>query len=160
MFSFLPFPSLPFPSLMCIGCVSNESIFRLTLGSSMDLKRSSSDVSQSSTTLNGERRESVQDSIGTGIQRNSSIRGSRRPTMMIQGEDGRPVAPDCYPAFCYKDGICSICSPSFKGSKIRKLWTAMRTKINFFVEHKYFESFILFLIVVSSLSLVSYFPNL
>ena len=126
-------------------------------GSSLDLSRRASGVSQSSVSLNGERRDSIQSSIGTGIQaRNSSIRGSRRPTMMVQGEDGLPVAPDCYPAFCYNEGICCACSSGFRTSKIRKLWTTIRTKINFFVEHKYFETFILVLIVVSSLSLVSY----
>ena len=129
-------------------------------GSNLDLTRTVSGISQSSLSLNGERRESIQSSLGTGFQaRNNSIRGSRRPTMMVQGEDGLPVAPDCYPPFCYNEGICCVCSSGFKTSKIRKLWTTVRTKINFFVEHKYFESFILFLIVVSSLSLVSYDTN-
>ena len=121
-----------------------------------DLKRRPSGVSQSSVSLSESRRDSCQNSsLGVGTNaRNSSIRGSRRPTMMIQGEDGSPVAQDCYPAFCYKNGLCCVCSEGFKTSWIRRVWMSMRVKINFFVEHKYFESFILFLIVVSSLSLV------
>lgn len=129
------------------------------LGSSLDLSTRASPTSQSSANL--ERRESLQTSVTTGFHaRNNSIRGSRRPTIMVQGEDGLPVAPDCYPGFCYNERVCCVCSSGFKGSKIRKLWTTIRTKINFFVEHKYFESFILFLIVVSSLSLVSTVPIL
>ena len=59
----------------------------------------------------------------------------------------------CCPLFCYCE---SPCCTNYKESCIRKSWHGLRYYVCAFVEHKYFEWFILFMIVISSLTLVSF----
>ena len=58
----------------------------------------------------------------------------------------------CCPAFCYCE---SNCCDNYKESCIRRTWHGARFYVCGFVEHKYFEWFILAMIVISSLTLVS-----
>ena len=75
----------------------------------------------------------------------------RRDTVVTVSEERSEnrIKP-CCPSFCY----CACCH-DYKESYFRRKWHAMRQKVCDFVEHKYFESFILAMIVVSSLTLVS-----
>ncbi|XP_068681874.1 sodium channel protein 1 brain-like isoform X2 [Montipora foliosa] len=57
----------------------------------------------------------------------------------------------CCPGFCYCES--NYCD-SYKESCIRRTWHGMRFYVCSFVEHKYFEWFILAMIVISSLTLV------
>lgn len=59
---------------------------------------------------------------------------------------------DCCPSFCYCE---SVCCESYRDSCIRRSWHSLRENVLRFVEHKYFELFILIMIGVSSLTLVS-----
>lgn len=58
----------------------------------------------------------------------------------------------CCPAICYCE---SNCCDNYKESCIRRSWHGLRFYVCSFVEHKYFEWFILAMIVISSLTLVS-----
>ena len=74
---------------------------------------------------------------------------ARRDTI-VTVQDERNVK-DCCPAFCYCPGICC---DHYRDSCLRRTWHQMRFHVCAFVEHKYFEWFILSMIVISSLTLV------
>lgn len=94
--------------------------------------------------------------IESRIPPNSPGHESKRDTIVtVDTDDTNPpggVRP-CCPAFCYCD---SNCCDNYKESCIRRSWHGLRYYVNAFVEHKYFEWFILAMIVISSLTLVSF----
>lgn len=93
--------------------------------------------------------------IESRIPPNSPGHESKRDTIVtVDTDDTTPpggVRP-CCPAFCYCE---SVCCDNYKESCIRRSWHGLRYYVCAFVEHKYFEWFILFMIVISSLTLVS-----
>ena len=93
--------------------------------------------------------------IESRIPPNSPGHESKRDTIVtVDTDDTTPpggVRP-CCPAFCYCE---SNCCDNYKESCIRRSWHGLRYYVCSFVEHKYFEWFILFMIVISSLTLVS-----
>lgn len=92
--------------------------------------------------------------IESRIPPNSPGHESKRDTIVtVDTDDTTPpggVRP-CCPAFCYCE---SVCCDNYKESCIRRSWHGLRYYVCAFVEHKYFEWFILFMIVISSLTLV------
>ncbi|XP_031560094.1 sodium channel protein 1 brain-like isoform X2 [Actinia tenebrosa] len=68
-------------------------------------------------------------------------------TEIVEGESR---VRDCCPSFCYCESVCCV---SYKESFIRRGWHGLRQHVLNFVEHKYFELFILVMIGVSSLTL-------
>lgn len=92
--------------------------------------------------------------IESRIPPNSPGHESKRDTIVtVDTDDTTPsggVRP-CCPTFCYCD---SGCCDNYKESCIRRSWHGLRYNICAFVEHKYFEWFILAMIVISSLTLV------
>lgn len=68
------------------------------------------------------------------------------------GSEILDIPPDCCPAPISKHfSRCSLCIPE----SIKKLWTLTRRQTLRFVEHRYFEWFIIVSILVSSATLVS-----
>lgn len=95
--------------------------------------------------------------IESRIPPNSPGHDSKRDTIVtVESCDSTATSAGvrpCCPGFCYCDSNC--CS-NYKESCIRRTWHGLRYHVCVFVEHKYFEWFILFMIVISSLTLVSY----
>ena len=64
--------------------------------------------------------------------------------------DRDKVLPRCFPKFCYR------CSEQKENqSMVYEAFVFSRTKVLSIVEHRYFDAFILFIIFISSVSLVS-----
>ena len=94
--------------------------------------------------------------IDSRIPSGSSNHDPKRDTIVTVDTDiveGESRVRDCCPSFCYCE---SVCCTSYKDSFIRKAWHGLRQRVLNFVEHKYFELFILIMIGVSSLTLVSH----
>lgn len=95
--------------------------------------------------------------IDSRIPSGSPNHDSKRDTIVTVDTDivegGESRVRDCCPSFCYCE---SVCCTSYKESFIRRGWHGLRQHVLNFVEHKYFELFILIMIGVSSLTLVSY----
>lgn len=93
--------------------------------------------------------------IESRIPPNSPGHESKRDTIVtVESGDTTTTSTGvrpCCPAICYCDSNC--CS-NYKESCVRRTWHGMRFYVCAFVEHKYFEWFILFMIVISSLTLV------
>lgn len=78
-------------------------------------------------------------------------------SVKIEIQRERTYIDDCLCSVCY---TCSCCTTSYLDSPIRRLWHNSRHYTKLFIEHKYFEGVILFLIAFSSLTLVSYFVTI
>lgn len=73
--------------------------------------------------------------------------------MELTQEAEKKFVDDCVCKLCY-DGDCFL--TSYLNSPMRRLWHTSRYQATRFIENKYFEGFILFLIAFSSMTLVSY----
>lgn len=91
--------------------------------------------------------------IDSRIPSSSPPHDSKRDTIVTVDTDvGRAdKVRDCCPSCCYCNSLC--CS-SYRDSCLRRGWHSMRWHLIALVEHKYFEAFILFMILISSLTLV------
>jgi len=78
--------------------------------------------------------------------------GKRDTIVTVDSVETDNKVRDCCPSFCYCE---SVCCDSYRDSLIRRGWHSLRYNVLCFVEHKYFELFILVMIGVSSLTLVS-----
>lgn len=73
---------------------------------------------------------------------------------ILNQEKEKKFVDDCMCKLCY-DGDC--CLTSYLHSPLRKLWHNARYQTNRFIDNKYFEGTILFLIGFSSITLVRAF---
>lgn len=116
------------------GGITNGDISRRRLSGSVDIEIP---VSVAPT-------EGFNNGMGTKENSVSSVK------IEIQRE--KTYIDDCLCSVCY---TCSCCNASYLESPIRRLWHNSRYYTKLFIEHKYFEGVILFLIAFSSLTLVS-----
>lgn len=116
------------------GGMTNGDISRRRLSGSVDIEIP---VSVAPT-------EGFNNGMGTKENSVSSVK------IEIQRE--KTYIDDCLCSVCY---TCSCCDTSYLESPIRRFWHNSRHYTKLFIEHKYFEGVILFLIAFSSLTLVS-----
>lgn len=82
------------------------------------------------------------------------------PTLDANHESNVPVEgtpPDCFPKCCYARKKF-LCYRPDENSYFSQNWTKLRTNAFKYLEHRYFEIFIIIMIICSSISLV-YFYN-
>ncbi|XP_065662158.1 sodium channel protein type 3 subunit alpha isoform X4 [Hydra vulgaris] len=72
-------------------------------------------------------------------------------SIKIEIQREKTYVDDCFCDACYN---ASCCVTSYLNSPIRQLWHNARFKCQVLIEHKYFEAVVLFLICVSSITLV------
>ena len=81
---------------------------------------------------------------------------NQNTSVKIEIQREKTYVDDCLCTICYQ---CSCCYTSYLDAPFRRSWHNARFYTKQFIEHKYFEGAILFLIAFSSLTLVSYlFP--
>lgn len=80
-----------------------------------------------------------------------SKRGNSSSSVKIEIHREKTYVDDCLCSFCYQ---CSCCFTSYLESPFRRMWHNSRYHAKMFIENKYFEGLILFLIAFSSMTLV------
>lgn len=76
--------------------------------------------------------------------------------LRIETKTEKAYVDNCLCEFCYG---CSCFKTSYLNSPFRRTWHNARYNCKLFIEHKYFEGVILFLIAFSSLTLVRYMQS-
>jgi hypothetical protein len=100
---------------------------------------------KSSTTL----KPDIIDQSDSGIQARATSMTSSNHSQRTLRDD---VVPDCLPKFCCR---CFNQEKALQRSKVYKAVIFSRAKVLGVVEHRYFDAFVLFIIFISSVSLVS-----
>ena len=117
---------------------------------------SNGDVSRRKSQMSGsvdiEIQLSVAPTEGFNDQGGLDTKSPSLSSVQIEIQREKDYIDDCFCKNCY---FCNCYNTSYLESPLRRFWHNARNSTKEFIEHRYFEGVILFLIAFSSLTLVS-----